>query len=215
MRQQRTERSQGWVKVLAVLKKWGHFALQVTTIPKLRQVCVLVCRCKMRMSGLSKVEMSAFIDGRGRYGNGANCFEPTRTGPATRVARNEAEADHVERLLSFLPGSPASQCAAPFTILIPIALENLGGLISRAGPSRGNRFLLDYCKNQSFPSESSSESRLPHFSHTFPPARTAFEGVRVAAKEEYSGLRKSQWHKGGVELHEADSPDQQHAILAI
>jgi hypothetical protein len=32
----------------------------------------LLCRCKMRMSGLSKVEMSAFIGGRGRYGNGAN-----------------------------------------------------------------------------------------------------------------------------------------------
>ena len=44
------------------------------------------CRCKIRMSGLSKVEMSAFIGGRGRYGNGANRLESTRTGPATCAA---------------------------------------------------------------------------------------------------------------------------------
>src|SRR4030081_939704 len=50
------------------------------------------CRCKMRMSGLSKVEMSAFIGGRGRYGDGANGLEPTRTGPA----RCATEADHPE-----------------------------------------------------------------------------------------------------------------------
>src|SRR6266850_1006814 len=46
----------------------------------------------MRMSGLCKVEMSAFIDGRGPYGNGANHLEPTRTGPIESVARGEAEA---------------------------------------------------------------------------------------------------------------------------
>src|SRR4030088_2853504 len=51
----------------------------------------------MRMSGLSKVEMSAFIGGRGRYGNGANCLEPTRTGPAACAARDQAEADHPDR----------------------------------------------------------------------------------------------------------------------
>src|SRR6267142_1826767 len=51
-----------------------------------------VCRRKMRMSGLCKVEMSAFIDGRGPYGNGANHLEPTRTGPIESVARGEAEA---------------------------------------------------------------------------------------------------------------------------
>ena len=50
----------------------------------------------MRMSGLSKVEMSAFIGGRGRHGNGANRLEPTRTGPATCVARDKAKADHAE-----------------------------------------------------------------------------------------------------------------------
>src|SRR6202049_1931098 len=44
------------------------------------------CRRKMRMSGLCKVEMSAFIDGRGAYGNGADHFEPTRTGPIAGVA---------------------------------------------------------------------------------------------------------------------------------
>src|ERR1700738_4220720 len=55
------------------------------------------CRCKMRMSGLSKVEMSAFIGGRGRYGNGANCLEPTRTGPAARATRGPAEEDNADR----------------------------------------------------------------------------------------------------------------------
>src|SRR5580658_5722457 len=50
------------------------------------------CRCKMRMSGLCKVEMSAFMDGRGPHGNGAHRFEPTRTGPVESVARGTAEA---------------------------------------------------------------------------------------------------------------------------
>ena len=48
------------------------------------------------MSGLSKVEMSAFIGGRGRYGDGANGLEPTRTGPARCATRDKAEADHPE-----------------------------------------------------------------------------------------------------------------------
>src|SRR5580698_10976006 len=50
------------------------------------------CRCKVRMSGLCKVEMSAFMDGRGPHGNGANHVEPTRTGPIESVARGTAEA---------------------------------------------------------------------------------------------------------------------------
>src|SRR6202795_4337745 len=50
------------------------------------------CRRKMRMSGLCKVEMSAFMDGRGPHGNGANRVEPTRTGPIESVARGTAEA---------------------------------------------------------------------------------------------------------------------------
>src|SRR6202040_1259912 len=50
------------------------------------------CRCKMRMSGLCKVEMSAFMDGRGPHGDGANHVEPTRTGPIESVARGKAEA---------------------------------------------------------------------------------------------------------------------------
>jgi hypothetical protein len=53
-----------------------------------------MCRCKMRMSGLCKVEMSAFIGGRGPHGNGANLLEPTRTGPVAGATRSEAEADH-------------------------------------------------------------------------------------------------------------------------
>src|SRR6266704_5853941 len=56
------------------------------------------CRCKMRMSGLSKVEMSAFIGGRGPHGNGANRLAPTRTGPPTRATRDKAEADHAARI---------------------------------------------------------------------------------------------------------------------
>src|SRR5260370_22401077 len=51
---------------------------------------------QLRMSGLSKVEMSAFIGGRGPYGNGANRLEPTRTGPAARATRGQAEADHAD-----------------------------------------------------------------------------------------------------------------------
>src|ERR1700734_1076886 len=50
------------------------------------------CRRKMRMSGLCKVEMFAFMDGRGPHGNGANHFEPTRAGPIESVARGTAEA---------------------------------------------------------------------------------------------------------------------------
>src|SRR5580692_12976594 len=51
-----------------------------------------LCRRKMRMSGLCKVEMSAFMEGRGPHGNGANHFEPTRTGPVESVARGTAAA---------------------------------------------------------------------------------------------------------------------------
>src|ERR1700719_1797104 len=50
------------------------------------------CRRKKRMSGLCKVQMSAFMDGRGPHGNGANRVEPTRTGPIESVARGTAEA---------------------------------------------------------------------------------------------------------------------------
>src|SRR5260370_3511671 len=46
----------------------------------------------MRMSGLCKVEMSAFMDGRGAHGNGANHFESTRTRPFESVARGTAAA---------------------------------------------------------------------------------------------------------------------------
>src|ERR1700730_16756109 len=46
----------------------------------------------MRMSGLSKVEMYALMEGRRPDGNGANHFEPARTGPLESVARGKAEA---------------------------------------------------------------------------------------------------------------------------
>src|SRR5271170_5303736 len=51
-----------------------------------------ICRCKVRMSGLCKVEMSASMEGRGAHGTGADRFEPTRTGPIESVARGKAEA---------------------------------------------------------------------------------------------------------------------------
>src|ERR1700675_2125632 len=47
---------------------------------------------KMRMSGLCKVEMSAFMEARGPHGNGANHFEPPRTRPPESIARGKAEA---------------------------------------------------------------------------------------------------------------------------
>jgi hypothetical protein len=51
-----------------------------------------VCRRKMRMSCLCKVEMSVFIGGQGPYGKGANHLESRRTGPLESVARGKAEA---------------------------------------------------------------------------------------------------------------------------
>src|SRR4029077_7946075 len=45
-----------------------------------------LCRCKVRMSGLCKVEMSGFMDGWGSHGNGAHRLEPTRTGPTESAA---------------------------------------------------------------------------------------------------------------------------------
>lgn len=53
---------------------------------------LFTCRCKVRMSGLSKVEMSGFMGGRGPHGNGENRFEPTRTGSFASVARNRRRA---------------------------------------------------------------------------------------------------------------------------
>src|SRR6202035_5946409 len=43
---------------------------------RMRQSRQIGCRCKVRMSGLCKVEMSAFMGGRGAYGNGADRLEP-------------------------------------------------------------------------------------------------------------------------------------------
>src|SRR5258705_1605837 len=51
----------------------------------------------MRMSGLCKVEMSAFIGGRGPHGDGGNRFEQTRTGRIARATRGPAEADDADR----------------------------------------------------------------------------------------------------------------------
>src|SRR6266567_7605833 len=88
--------SQEFTKVLLQAIHGGHFNMAENRTFLLcvdMRVCEL-CRCKMRMSGLSKVEMSAFIGGRGPHGNGANRLEPTRTGQIARATRGQAEADH-------------------------------------------------------------------------------------------------------------------------
>jgi hypothetical protein len=159
--------------------------------------------------------MSAFIGGRGRYGNGANRLEPTRTGPATCAARNKAEADHVGYSYRFFPALLHRNAQRPFTTLIPIALENLGGLIRRLGLHEEIDFCLTTARTSPFLTRApqNHDSRISPTLSLRPEQHSKV--VSVAAKEEYSGLRKSQWHKGGVELHEADSTDQQHAILAI
>jgi hypothetical protein len=62
MRQQRTECSQGWVKVLAVLQTEQTLRGKILPFQDYVKYVAANCRCKMRMSGLSKVEMSAFIE---------------------------------------------------------------------------------------------------------------------------------------------------------
>jgi hypothetical protein len=71
------------------------------------------CRRKMRMSGLRKVEMFAFMDGLAPYGNGANRFEPTRTGPIESVARGVANASFADSCSGALKVTdPAADAAA-------------------------------------------------------------------------------------------------------
>jgi hypothetical protein len=48
------------------------------------------CRCKMRMSGLCKVEMSGSMRGGRRHGAGANRVECKRAGTTEGVARTRA-----------------------------------------------------------------------------------------------------------------------------
>src|ERR1700676_5269665 len=79
------------------------------------------CHCKMRMSGLCKVEMSAFMVGRGRHGHGANRLESTRTGAAAGATRGQAEADHADRSRQAAEGQRSSHTSAA-----PSALHELG-----------------------------------------------------------------------------------------
>ena len=60
--------------------------LNSSIMEELSTMCQGLCRRKVRMSGLCKVEMSAFMGGRGPHGNGANDLESTRTGPYESVA---------------------------------------------------------------------------------------------------------------------------------
>src|SRR6202171_3529062 len=71
----------------------GHLRLRAGASQRFRPRC----RCKMRMSGLSKVEMSGFIGGRGAHGDGADYLEPTRTGPAAGATRDQGEAHQSDR----------------------------------------------------------------------------------------------------------------------
>jgi hypothetical protein len=110
------------------------------------------------------------------------------------------------------PGPPASarrQRAAPGTTFTPIALENSGGLIRGLGLYEEIDFCWTTARTSSFLTKSFPESRLPHFSHTFPLRHEQHaKVVRCSGDEEYSGLRKCQWHKGG--RHE--SADHRHGI---
>src|ERR1700736_5344403 len=74
------------------------------------------CRCKVRMSGLRKVEMSAFMGGRGPHGNGAHGIESTRTGPLESVAGRRTRACNAGgsgKMDTFVRPSGASAIAAP------------------------------------------------------------------------------------------------------
>src|ERR1700719_1988784 len=110
------------------------------------------------------------------------------------------------------PGPPASACrqrAAPGTTFTPIALENFGGLIRGLSLYEEIDFCWTTARTRSFLTKSFPESRLPRFSHTFPPARTAFEGRECSGDEEYSARGKCQWHKGG----EHESGDNTRTIF--
>ena len=96
-----------------------------------------------------------------------------------------------------LPASARRQRAAPGTTFTPITLENFGGLIRGLGLYEEIDFCWTTARTSSFLTKSFPESRLPRFSHTFPPARTAFEGRECSGDEEYSARCKCQWHKGG------------------
>src|ERR1700756_1270129 len=74
------------------------------------------CRRKMRMSGLSKVEKSAFMGGWGAHGNGADCLEPTRTRATESAARGKGEAFDTgggrRATEGDRPAGPAAACGA-------------------------------------------------------------------------------------------------------
>src|SRR5713101_5853666 len=70
------------------------------------------CRCKMRMSGLCKVEMSGFMAGRGAHGNRAHSDEPTRTGPVASVAGGPAKAFDASRSGAAAEGNRPPRAAA-------------------------------------------------------------------------------------------------------
>src|ERR1700686_5863405 len=81
------------------------------------------CRSKMRMSGLCKVEMSGFIQGGRRDGNGANRDERERAGAAEGVAASRRRSPPTNR------SGPAARFNRPAG----------GGLAEAAAPGGGPR----------------------------------------------------------------------------
>src|ERR1700683_5347450 len=56
-----------------------------------------LCSCKVRMSGLCKVEMSAFLGAGGPDGRGADRVERARAGAVEGVARDYTRASAADR----------------------------------------------------------------------------------------------------------------------
>jgi hypothetical protein len=81
----------------------------------------------MRMSGSSKVEMSAFIGGRGRYGNGANCLEPTRTGPRSVATESRflASCDLLRKVATQDTARPTGPSPIETSTKVPLTLARL------------------------------------------------------------------------------------------
>src|SRR5215472_13263235 len=74
----------------------------------------LQCSRKMRMSGLSKIEMSAFMDSWGVHGDGVYRLEPARTGATEGAARGKAEAFNAGGGCTAAEGDRPSGPAAAF-----------------------------------------------------------------------------------------------------
>src|ERR1700690_2932561 len=70
---------------ISTWQKTGHFYFALTHGDRF-------CRCKVRVSGLCKVEMSAFLRAGGPDGRGADRIGATRARSAEGIARSGARA---------------------------------------------------------------------------------------------------------------------------